>query len=92
MTVPTLEQTVSRMKSEILDDINKGVIPNKVNSFSELHDYVDANTYGGFCEDKVADALIEFFGGRTKDEGMPEKFHDYMNQAQTSIDEWLYSK
>jgi hypothetical protein len=44
--VPVFE----RMKSEVLRDIERGIVPADVNSFSTLHDYVDANEYGGACE------------------------------------------
>lgn len=42
---------VERMQREILVDVRKGVVPVTCKSFSELHDYVDANCYGGFCEE-----------------------------------------
>ena len=42
---------IERMKREILADVRKGVVPVTCVSFSELHDYVDANCYGGFCDD-----------------------------------------
>lgn len=42
---------VERMKREILVDVRKGVVPVTCASFSALHDYVDANCYGGFCEE-----------------------------------------
>jgi hypothetical protein len=42
-----------RGKREILDDIAAGIQPQNVASFSELHDHVDANEYGGFAEEGV---------------------------------------
>ena len=64
---PMMQQSVSdeeiaecaqQVKTEILLDIankvtnSKGeTMPFTVGSFSELHDYVDANTYGGLCDD-----------------------------------------
>jgi hypothetical protein len=44
------EEILNRMKAEIIADMSSGVVPNNVRSFSELHDYVDANCYGGFCD------------------------------------------
>lgn len=89
----TLEATITRMKAEVLRDIAIGVVPNDASSFAELHDYVDANYYGGFCEDEVADALIAQFGGRDADEGMPQGMPqgmvDFMNAAQDAVHEWL---
>lgn len=81
--------TVARIKQEIFDDIDAGKLPVDVASFSALHDYVDANAYGGFCEDEIADALIKYFGGRDKHEGMPEGMVSFINEAHESIDVWL---
>lgn len=80
---------VTRMAEEILADIASGRVPATVSSFSELHDFADANEYGGWCEDAFADALIEEFGGRDEDEGMPEGFLAFINAAQDVIDVWL---
>lgn len=90
-TIPTLADVVDRMKREVRRDIQDGLIAVSVRSFSELHDYVDANEYGGFCEDAVADALIEHFGGRDEHEGMPQGMLDYINAAQRAVGEWLAS-
>ena len=43
----TAEEMAERMKLEILADVRIGCVPATVKSFSELHDYVDANLYGG---------------------------------------------
>jgi len=43
--------TVSRMKLEILADIMGGHVKSDIKSFSDLHNYVDANKYGGFLEE-----------------------------------------
>ena len=49
---------VERMKREILADVRKGVVPNTCGSFSALHDYVDANCYGGFCEEGFDESKV----------------------------------
>jgi hypothetical protein len=82
-------QAVNQMKAEILADKSKGVLPLDIGSFGELHNYVDANCYGGFCEDSAADSLIAHFGGRDADESMPQGAVDFMNDAQNEIDMWL---
>lgn len=94
--VPTLAQTIARMKREILTDQfvgrfkARGHRTGKITGFSDLHDYVDANEYGGFCDDEVADALIEHFGGRgLLDESLPDAYLDFMNAAQSAIDAWI---
>ena len=45
-----IEHAIERSKVEILEDMSSGIVPTTVSSFSELHDYVDANEYGGLCE------------------------------------------
>ncbi|GEM_PF-1729681 len=88
-TTPTLVESIERMKQEIVKDIKAGRVPADCPSFSALHDYVDANCYGGFCEDNKLQALIEHFGGRDEDEGMPDALMDYLNDAQNAIDRWI---
>jgi hypothetical protein len=87
--IPTLNETVERMKREILLDVQAGLVPASVKSFSHLHDFRDGNCYGGFCEDALADALITHFGGRDQHEGMPQAMLDYINAAQDAINEWI---
>ena len=41
----TLDHAIERSKSEILGDVAEGIIPATCASYSELHDYVDANGY-----------------------------------------------
>ena len=45
-----LRQVVERAKTEILGDVASGTVPSTCASFSELHDYTDANGYGGAFE------------------------------------------
>ena len=45
-----LRQVVERAKTEILADVTAGTVPDTCASFSELHDYTDANGYGGAFE------------------------------------------
>jgi hypothetical protein len=56
----TLKQhiLIHRMQSEILADVERRIVPETVRSFGDLHDYVDANEYGGICE-PGADADID---------------------------------
>lgn len=91
MKIPvTLEQTIARMKREIVEDVVAGHVPLNCGSFGDLHDHRDANVYGGFGDDDVADPLIHYFGGRDKEhDGMPDGMMAYMSQAQTAVDDWL---
>jgi len=83
------KETVARMKAEILEDIQDTMVDKDVKSFSELHNYVDANTYGGMCEDALNDAFCAFFGGRDEHEGMPDAYIAFLNDCQGDVDEWL---
>lgn len=88
-TTPILDESIKRMKKEIIEDIKAGRVPVDCPSFAALHDYVDANCYGGFCEGDLMQALTEHFGGIDKDEGMPDALIGYLNDAQNSIDCWI---
>lgn len=88
-TTPTLDESIERMKQEIIDDVGAGQVPADCSSFSELHDHVDANCYGGFCEDELMQNLIDHFGGRDENEGMPDALMAYLNNAQNAIDRWI---
>jgi hypothetical protein len=90
MTIPTLEETIAVMKHQVIADVSNLHVPVNVKSFGDLHDFVDANEYGGFCDDAFSDRLIEHFGGRDpKHEGMPDGMLDYINAAQSAIDSWI---
>lgn len=88
ITIPTLDESIDRMKQEIIDDIKAGRVSADCPSFSALHEHVDANCYGGFCEENEMEALMNHFGG-LEEEGMPAALIDYLNKAQNSIDRWI---
>lgn len=90
----TVEQlkadTLQRMKAEIIADMKAGRVPNTVAFFSELHDYVDANEYGGFCDDAWIVQSSAIFGGTDSETGeMPEGLVTFTNECQDAIDMWL---
>jgi hypothetical protein len=84
----TLDQIVTRMKTEILEDIARGYLPRmeSLSSFSDLHDYVDANEYGGFCDEDVTDELTREFDDSTD---ALYALLNFMNQAQGEVDSWI---
>lgn len=51
-------EIVARIKDEVLDDVINGVVPGGIADFGDLHDHVDAHTYGGLC-DENADVDLE---------------------------------
>lgn len=83
ITVEDLEQNlwnrvglpvVERAKQEVLRDIATGRVPATVKTFAELHDYVDANYYGGAFEG-------DFDGS--------DKVVGFWNRVQSEVDAWL---
>lgn len=87
--IPSLNETIEHMKQEILEDIKAGRVPADCPSFSSLHDHVDANCYGGFCNDDVMQTLVNNFCGINEEQGMPNALIGYLNDAQNSIDRWI---
>jgi hypothetical protein len=77
------------MKLEIIGDVSGGLVPENCPSFSALHDYVDANYYGGFCDGEVMQVLIDHFGGIDEEKGMPDALITFLNNAHDSIDCWI---
>lgn len=85
---------VPRMKREILKDMldqPKLLSFERVRTFADLHDVVDANCYGGFCDDDTAELIIAACGGRDKFDDLPDAYVELMNRAQDAIDKWLRS-
>lgn len=70
-----LSRTVSRGRKEILADVRACIVPATVGSFADLHDYTDANKYGGAFEDSAHDA----------DDA------DFWNAVQDHLNKWIES-
>jgi len=68
---------IARGKREIREDVASGRVPAEVASFSELHDYVDANEYGGICDEALVSALSD------------EQFSAIGNVVQDALDAWI---
>lgn len=91
-TPEEIDQAVQDHKTEILDDMGTAVssrsdvMPLTVPDFTSLHDYVDANTYAGFCgaEDGGVDRSNWFD---------PDSYESaaVLNTIQDRVDEWLKS-
>lgn len=69
-----IEQRIQLAKSQINSDFNDGTLPIGLDNFSDLHDYVDANYYGGFLSESYA-----IHSGTNHE----------MNHLQSIINEWL---
>lgn len=86
MLTPT--ELAEKMKTEILSDVENGIVPATVASFSELHDYVDANLYGG------TEALLDEIDAVAPDtdEGHSNALAalcDLANPAMDAVDAWI---
>lgn len=84
-TQAEVDEVVDRAKREILADIADGTVPDDVPDFSSLHDYVDANTYGGLCDgdDWVFRHLWEIPGTDGP------AVIDFGNAVQAAVSQWL---
>ncbi|CAM3373235.1 MULTISPECIES: hypothetical protein [Cupriavidus] len=74
-------------KAQIRQEIASGRIPPTVKTFSALHDYVDANEFGGLCADDGD--LPRLFPRVTESDA--EAFCEAANQVQQALDTWLAS-
>lgn len=74
------EALAERMKQDIMRDIRRGDVPVNVATFARLHDYVDANGYGGLFEAKFLE-----------DEDWAQKgpWMENINAAQEIVNGWL---
>lgn len=66
---------IEKIKSEIIKDIKKGIVPKTIKSFGELGNFVDQNSYGGFCDDNYN----------------PSKLMVFENAVQCAVDDWIKS-
>jgi len=72
-TEQEITTAVDEIRVELIRDMGKGIVPQTVVDFGTLHDYVDANTYGGFCDP-----------ARRADWGSAD-----MNAVQNRVNAWL---
>ncbi|WP_029049502.1 hypothetical protein [Cupriavidus sp. amp6] len=74
-------------KAQIQQEIASGRIPPTVKTFSALHDFVDANEFGGLCADDSD--LPRLFPRVTESDA--EVFCEAANRVQQALDQWLTS-
>ena len=82
------EELAERMKAEILEDISFGRVPRSVKNFAELHNYVDANCYGG-TEEILARLDAKGSGSDESETTVLNALIDVMNSAMEIINVWL---
>lgn len=79
-TEGVIRDAVEASKTQIRLDIDNDVVPATVATFSELHDYVDANEYGGLTEDWPWVGLSGW---------LQEEYMDASEEVQNRVDAWL---
>jgi hypothetical protein len=79
-----LRWAVETGKVEILKDVRSGTVPISVASFSQLHDYVDANEYG-----KAFDWPT--LPSETDDDAYQQACCDFWNKVQDTLHDWIAS-
>lgn len=76
-----VQRAIDQARCEILDDIATGRVPSDVDHFARLHDYVDANEYGGCCG-WFYDAFID-------DDDDGDRLWHHANLVMDAVDSWL---
>lgn len=91
----TVEAMTARAKAEIIADAQNpsatrhGALPFDVPTFSALHDYVDANEYGGICDPGSPSASWEPTSDPAVVQMVAEQHSDRVNAMQDEVDRWL---
>ncbi len=83
-----IEGLVEKIKADVLKDVQDGIVPPTVSSFTELHEYVDANTYGGL------EGILGIFQDVDEhtEEGRERAWNTFcveVNPALAKVDEWI---
>jgi hypothetical protein len=69
---------IETAKHQIVEDVASEIVPSTVQSFAELHDYIDANCYGVDCD-----------GGLTVGSDDPARWLEAANAMQDALDAWI---
>jgi hypothetical protein len=80
---PSVPVFVAAVKAEILELIADGTIPATVTTFSELHDYIDANMLGEDLFPPMPEAEDD------DDDDYWEAMHELVSDAQDDVHQWL---
>lgn len=86
-----IARLVERAKEEILSDCRDGrFTAGEIESFGDLHDHVDANEYGGLCEDEINIEGEALFPERTDNGTIASQgFMDACEAVQDLLDCWI---
>ena len=77
---------------EVLEYAADGRVPCTVATFSELHDYMDANCLAGLCDDSLGPIFEAIFGREGDDTGwFSDGFIAAVNTLQDRVHQWIVS-
>jgi hypothetical protein len=79
-----IEIATTWAKDQLSGDVNTGRVPLTVRSFSQLHDHVDANGYGGAFD-------WPCLPSEQRDDAYQQAFADFWNAVQGNVDRWIGS-
>lgn len=86
----TNTELAERMKLEILADVAAGKVPVNIAGYAELHDYADANCYGG--TEAMFNAAHDAVPDTQQDHTTAwNSFCELVNPAIEAVDEWIKS-
>lgn len=83
--LPGPAELAEAIQQEVLECVRTGLIPPNVGSFTELHDYCDANCLGGTEE------LLDRLGEKIGHQEALDAMCDLMNAAMPLVDRWIRS-
>lgn len=94
-------EVADRVQREILDLVADGFIPAEVRTFGVLHDYIDANTLGGLCDEddpnsdisgedwaRIQD-LVEPWLAAGNTEQRPEDHYRVIVEGELTVGSWV---
>jgi hypothetical protein len=81
------EEVVERMKLEIVADVENGIVPATVADFSSLHEFVDANCYGGASE--LFGEIVTESSTDEEHQAKLDKLGAIVNPAIDIVDAWI---
>jgi len=87
-----IAESIDLAKSEILALIDQGIVPATCGTFGELHDYIDANMLGGFCDEgtEFADRVEAIFPLDVNDDAvLGQAASDALGMVQDALNAWL---
>jgi hypothetical protein len=89
--MPDKDLIIAQMKQQILIDVSTKRIPASIRTFGDLHNYVDANEYGGFCDDEMVERYTAAMPRSANDdpECWPSSWSDFVSDCQNEIHHWI---